>query len=61
MKWNTRITELVKIKYPIIMGAFAGVGRAGFAASFSNAGGLGIITALNFGTNEDFEKEIKKM
>jgi NAD(P)H-dependent flavin oxidoreductase YrpB (nitropropane dioxygenase family) len=61
MKWKTRITELTKIKYPIIMGAFASVGRAEFAASFSNAGGLGIITALNFGTNEDFEHEMKKM
>ncbi|TFG16302.1 MAG: nitronate monooxygenase [Promethearchaeota archaeon] len=61
MKWNTRITELINIKYPIIMGAFASVGRAEFAASFSKAGGLGIITALNFGTNEEFEKEIKKM
>jgi len=61
MKWNTRITELINIKYPIIMGAFASVGRAEFAASFSKAGGLGIITALNFGTNEEFENEIKKM
>ncbi len=61
MKWKTKITELIKIKYPIIMGAFASVGRAEFAASFSNAGGLGIITALNFGTNEDFKKEMKKM
>jgi NAD(P)H-dependent flavin oxidoreductase YrpB (nitropropane dioxygenase family) len=62
MKWTTKITELIRnLKYPIIMGAFASVGRAEFAASFSNAGGLGIITALNFGTKEDFEKEIKKM
>jgi NAD(P)H-dependent flavin oxidoreductase YrpB (nitropropane dioxygenase family) len=61
MKWKTRITDLVKIKFPILMGAFASVGRAEFAASFSNAGGLGIITALNFNSNEDFEKEVKKM
>jgi nitronate monooxygenase len=61
MKWKTRITERLKLKYPIIMGAFASVGRAEFAANFSNAGGLGIITALNFNSNEDFEREIKKM
>ncbi|MFX1555802.1 MAG: NAD(P)H-dependent flavin oxidoreductase [Promethearchaeota archaeon] len=61
MIWKTKITELTAIKYPIIMGAFAGVGRAEFAASFSNAGGLGIITALNFFKDEDFRKEIENM
>ena len=43
------------------MGAFAGVGRAEFAAAFSNAGGLGIITAINFFKIEDFEEELEKM
>jgi len=61
MIWKTKITEVIAIKYPIIMGAFAGVGRAEFAASFSNAGGLGIITALNFFKDTDFRKEIEKM
>jgi nitronate monooxygenase len=48
-------------KYPIIMGAFALIGRAEFAAAFSNAGGFGIITALNFKTNEEFQEELEKM
>ena len=61
MNWNTRITEMTKTKYPLIMGAFAFLGRAEFAASFSNAGGLGIITALNFKTDEEFEAELDKM
>ena len=61
MKWITKITELARIKYPVIMGAFAGAGRADFAAHFSNAGGLGIITAINFSTSELFGKEIEKM
>jgi nitronate monooxygenase len=43
------------------MGAFAGLGRASFAAPFSNAGGLGIITALNFNSAERFKKELKTM
>ena len=34
-------------KYPLIMAAFAGYGKTEFAALFSNAGGLGVITALN--------------
>ncbi len=61
MIWKTNITEMIGIKYPIIMGAFAGVGRAEFAAAFSNAGGLGIITALNYNTNKVFQNEIDKM
>lgn len=61
MIWNTRLTKMMNTQYPIIMGAFAIIGRAEFAAPFSNAGGLGIITALNFRTNEDFQKEIDTM
>lgn len=61
MIWKTRINQLTKTKYPIIMGAFAGIGRAKFAAPFSEAGGLGIITALNFEDDDDFKAEIKLM
>ncbi|MBY8984551.1 MAG: nitronate monooxygenase [Candidatus Lokiarchaeota archaeon] len=61
MNWNTRITKMMKTKYPIIMGAFAIIGKAEFAAAFSNAGGLGIITALNFRTSDEFQDEIDKM
>ncbi|MFX0032535.1 MAG: NAD(P)H-dependent flavin oxidoreductase [Candidatus Hodarchaeota archaeon] len=61
MEWKTKITQMTGIKFPIIMGAFAGVGRARFAAAFSNAGGLGIITALNFDTSEQFLNELDIM
>lgn len=42
------------------MAAFAGLGKTEFAASFSNAGGLGIITALNYGI-KSFKNELEKM
>ena len=61
MLWNTRITKMTGIKYPIIMGAFVAIGRAEFAAPFSNTGGLGILTAGNFKTTEEFQEEIEKM
>lgn len=61
MIWNTKITRMTGIQYPIIMGAFMAIGRAEFAASFSNAGGLGILTAINFKTARDFQEEIEKM
>jgi len=61
MIWKTKITELTKIKYPLIMGAFGGWGKSKFASIFSNAGGLGIIAALNFPDFEDFREDLKSM
>jgi len=61
VKWKTKFTEMTKTRYPVIMGAFAGLGRSKFAAAFSNAGGLGIITALNFNTSKKFKKELELM
>jgi len=61
MIWNTRITQITGIKYPIIMGAFGGWGKSEFASSFSNAGGLGIIAALNFPNLEDFKNDLQNM
>jgi len=43
---KTRITELFGIERPIIQGGMHYVGFAELAAAVSNAGGLGIITAL---------------
>ena len=46
MKFSTRITDLLDIQYPIVQGGMMWVGRAELAAAVSNAGGLGILTAL---------------
>ncbi|WP_418320118.1 NAD(P)H-dependent flavin oxidoreductase [Piscinibacter sakaiensis] len=43
---QTRITQLLGIRYPIIQGGMMWVGRAELAAAVSNAGGLGTLTAL---------------
>ncbi len=57
---KTRITELFGIKHPIIQGGMHYVGYAELASAVSNAGGLGIITALTQPTPEDLAKEIAK-
>ena len=57
---KTRITELFGIKHPIIQGGMHYVGFAEMAAAVSNAGGLGIITALTLKTPEDLAKEIAR-
>ena len=55
---TTRITELFGIEHPIIQGGMHHVGRAELAAAVSNAGGLGIITALTQQTPERLRAEI---
>jgi len=43
---KTKLTEALGIKHPIIQGGMHYVGYAEMAAAVSNAGGLGLITAL---------------
>ena len=57
---KTRITELLGIARPIVQGGMHCVGQAPLAAAVSNAGGLGLITALTFGTPEKLAAEIRK-
>jgi len=60
MEWKTNITEMLGCKYPIIQGAFAGIGKADLAAPVSEAGGFGIITGHNFKTAELLREEIHR-
>mmetsp|Transcript_5672 Transcript_5672/g.6556 ORF Transcript_5672/g.6556 Transcript_5672/m.6556 type:complete len:329 (-) Transcript_5672:991-1977(-) len=57
---RTLLTERLNIKHPIIQGGMHYVGYAPLAAAVSNAGGLGIITALTMPSPEDLRKEIQK-
>jgi len=57
---KTKITDLLGIKHPIIQGGMHYVGFAELAAAVSNAGGLGIITALTQKTPADLANEIAK-
>jgi len=57
---RTRITELLGIEHPIVQGGMHYVGYAELASAVSNAGGLGILTALTQPTPEDLAKEIRR-
>lgn len=57
---QTRFTQLVGIDYPIVQGGMMWVGRAELAAAVSNAGGLGILTALTQPTPDDLRREIDR-
>lgn len=56
---KSRICEILGIKYPIIQGGMAWVADASLAAAVSNAGGLGLISSVNAGT-EAVRNEIRK-
>ena len=57
---KTKITELFGIEHPIIQGGMHFVGFAEMAAAVSNAGGLGIITALTLRTADALAHEIRR-
>ncbi len=60
MALKTRFTELVGIEHPIVQGGMQWVGRAEMAAAVSNAGGLGLVTALTQPTPDDLRREIDR-
>ena len=46
---HTPVCDLLDIRYPILQGGMAWIADAELAAAVSNAGGLGIISAMNAG------------
>jgi len=58
--FETRITRMLGIKYPIIQGPMQWLSRAELVSAVSNAGGLGIISSLIFPTAKELRQEIKK-
>ena len=60
MAFHTRITEMLGIRHPIVQGGMQSVGYAELAAAVSNAGGLGILTALTQPTPEHLAAEVER-
>lgn len=56
---KSRICEMLGIQYPVFQGGMAWVADASLASAVSNAGGLGIISSINAGT-EAVRDEIRK-
>lgn len=61
MAFTTRVTTMLGIEHPVICGGMTGVGTAELAAAVSNAGGLGLLTALSCGTPEHCRAEIRRL
>ena len=60
MVLHTWLTRSLGIRHPIIQGGMHHVGFAELAAAVSNAGGLGIITALTQPSADALRDEIQK-
>ncbi len=58
--FQTRITELLGIRYPIVQGGMVYLSRAELVAAVSNAGGLGILTSANLPTRQALRDEIRR-
>ena len=56
---NSILCELLDIEYPVLQGGMAWVADAELAAAVSEAGGLGIIAAMN-SNGEQLTEQIKK-
>lgn len=56
---QTKLTKLLGIQYPIMQGGMAWIADASLASAVSNAGGLGIISAMNADA-EWVREEIRK-
>lgn len=61
MAIKTRITDLLGIEHPVVQGGMMWVGRAELASAVSNAGGLGILTALTQPSPDALRVEIDRM
>ena len=46
MPLATRITKMLNIEHPVVMGGMTGTGTPELAAAVSNAGGLGLFALL---------------
>ena len=57
---RTRVTQQLGIRYPILQGGMQWVGKAELVSAVSNAGGLGILTALTQPTPEALAAEIAR-
>jgi dihydrodipicolinate synthase/N-acetylneuraminate lyase len=60
MEWKTRITDLLGCKYPILEGAYSGLGNWRFAAAIADTGAFGLITASVCRTPEKLREAIRE-
>ena len=61
MAFQTKVTNLLGIDFPIVQGGLAYLAYSDLCAAVSNAGGLGQVTAMSLETPEELRDEINKV
>ncbi len=59
--FQTKITEMLGIKHPLVVGTMMYLARAEMVAAASNAGALGVLASAIFRTREEFREELRKL
>ncbi|MEJ2716713.1 MAG: nitronate monooxygenase, partial [Deltaproteobacteria bacterium] len=59
--FQTKITEMLGIKYPILGGTMMWITTADFTAAISNAGGLGVLASAIYQSREEFADAIDRV
>ncbi len=59
--FQTKMTEMLGTKYPIVGGTMMHISRSEFTAAISNAGGLGILASAIYQSKEEFADGIDKL
>lgn len=57
--FKTKITELLGIEYPIVVGTMMHLSQAEFVAAISEAGALGLLASANYHDRESFRQAIR--
>jgi NAD(P)H-dependent flavin oxidoreductase YrpB (nitropropane dioxygenase family) len=59
--FQTKITQMFGISYPLVVGTMMHLARAEMVAAASNAGALGVLSSAIFQTKEEFRREVQKL
>jgi nitronate monooxygenase len=59
--FETRVTKLFGIKYPIVGGTMMHVSKPEFVAAISNAGALGMLASAMYESQDEFRQAVKRV
>ena len=59
--FNTRVTRMLGVKYPIVGGTMASISNADFTAAISQAGGIGVMNSIMYQTRDDFAAALDRV
>ena len=59
--FETRVTELFGIKYPIVGGTMMHVSKPEFVAAISNAGALGMMASAMYESQDEFRQAVRRV